>query len=330
MGERVIRHIEPTPLSATPTETPLFDLQNDRHRQVLQLLEQGTEALLTSEGYQAYLQTMSRFHRYSFANSLLIHAQKPEATRVAGYRTWQSLGRQVCKGETAIKIFVPFKKKLEHPDPGEEDERVTGFGVGNVFDISSTEGEPLPERPPLTESTEASAVSREVNKRLSRFLIDEGLLLESTPLHGNAHGVWNPARRQIVIRRAVSVDEETGEEIPLVDPLNIQKTKTLAHEAAHFLAGHAGDIDRRDAEVVAESSAFVALERFGLRTDNYTFGYVASWAGDMARVRANLADVQHIASTLITAIEGAADSTGAAESGEAQWSGSEPPDLGKS
>ncbi len=308
MEKRPVRHIEPTPVSVTPTEAPVFDLQNDRQRQVLRLLEEGTEALLTSDGYQAYLQTMSRFHRYSFANALLIHAQNPEATRVAGYRTWQSLGRQVRTGEKAIKIFVPFKKKREDPDTGEADWRVTGFGIGNVFDVASTDGEPLPERPPLIESTEVTDVSREVNKRLSRWGIDEGIILESKELHGHAHGFWNPHNRQIVIRKsAADVDEETGEEHSLGDPLNISKTKTLAHELAHYIADHKNGDDRQDAEVVAESAAFVALDHVGLSTPNYSFGYVAGWAGDMARIRANLGEVQRVANILIAVITGSSD-----------------------
>lgn len=297
---------------STPPAAGVFSVGADRQRQVLQLLERGTEALLTSEGYQAYLKTMARFHRYSFANSLLIHAQHPDATRVAGYRAWRSLGRQVRKGERAIKIFVPFRKKREDAETGEECCYVTGFGLGNVFDVSSTDGEPLPERAPLIESTEVTDVSREVNKRLSRWGIDEGIIMESRELHGHAHGLWNPRNRQIVIRRGTNIDEN-GEEYPLVDPLNIGKTKTLAHELAHYIADHKNGDDRRDAEVVAESAAFVALEHFGLHTENYTFGYVAGWAGwagwagDMGRVRANLGEVQRVAAILITAIEGVSD-----------------------
>ena len=247
---------------------------------------------------------MSRFHRYSFANSLLIHAQNPEATHVAGYRTWQELGRQVRKGEKAIKIFVPYFRKGEDLITGEEERHLVSFGVGNVFDIASTEGEPLPEPPRVIESTEVTEVSREVNKRLGRWGIAEGLLMESKDFPGNARGFWNPAKRQICIRKSSYVDEETGEEHDLVDPLNVTKTKTLAHELAHYAGNHNGQMDRQDAEVIAESAAYVTLNRYNLDTATYSLGYVATWAGDANRMRANLTEVQRISNALITAIEG--------------------------
>jgi len=256
----------PEPSSQTASAVDLFDAQTLKQRQVLDILQRGVEGILTSEGYQAYLQTMAKFHHYSFANTLLIHAQNPEATHVAGFRTWQAMNRQVRRGETSIKIFVPFKRKVTDEATGEEDYRLTGFGVGSVFDLVQTDGEPLPEPPRVVESTEVNDISREVNKRLSCFLIAEGLVLESKPFLGTARAFWNPGKRQIVIRQ----DHD-------VDPLNVQKTKTLAHEAAHFLAEHNSAGDRQDYEVVAESSAYVALSHFGLDTANYTFGYVATW-----------------------------------------------------
>ena len=151
-GERHEAIAQPFVRETPPQTAPaidLFDAQTLKQRHVIDILQRGVEGILTSAGYQAYLRTMAKFHHYSFANSLLIYAQKPVATRVAGYRAWQSLGRQVRKGETGIKIFVPFTKRLDDPETGEEDKRVTGFGVGNVFDVSSTDGEPLPERPAI-------------------------------------------------------------------------------------------------------------------------------------------------------------------------------------
>jgi len=278
-----------------PSSAPvdIFDARTDKQKQVLDTLQAGVEGILTSEGYQAYLKTMSKFHRYSFANSLLIHVQNPEATHVAGYQKWKQLDRQVRKGEKAIKIFIPFRKKTEDPETGEERWRVTGFGLGSVFDISSTDGEPLPEPPAITESHEVTDVSREVNKRLSRYLIDQGLLLESKDFPGHAHGFWNPTKNQIVIRQNKDVD-----------PLNISKTKTLLHEGAHALANHQNADERQDAEVVAESAAYVAFSHFGVDTANYSFSYVAGWGQDAQRLRKNLGEVQKISNVLISAIEG--------------------------
>ncbi len=297
--------VETTPeIQQIPQAADVFDARTEKQKQVFDILQNGVEDILTSEGYQAYLQTLSKFHQYSFANSLLIHVQNPDATRVAGYRKWQSLGRQVNKGEKALKIFVPFKKKVDDPDTGEEKYKVTGFGLGNVFDVSQTEGEPLPDHPPITESTEESDVAREVNKRLSRWLIDQGVRMESKEIHGHARGYWSPHDRKIVIRRNVDVDEETGEEDAAGDPLNVQKTKTLVHEAGHFAAEHKGDLDRKDAEVIAESTAFVTMNHFNLDTSGYSFPYISTWGGDMNRIRTNLSEVQRISNILISAIEG--------------------------
>jgi len=214
----------------------VYDARSDKQRQTLDVLQAGVEGIMTSEGYQAYLKTMSRFHQYSFANSLLIHAQNPDATRVAGYRKWQEVGRQVRKGEQAIKIFVPFKKRIEDPDTGEtEGYRVTGFGLGNVFDVSSTDGEPLPERPNAIESTEVTDVSREVNKRLSRWLIDEGVTMESKEIHGSARGYWSPHDKKIVIRRGpTEIDEATGRGISACRSAQYPEDQDLSSRSRPF------------------------------------------------------------------------------------------------
>src|SRR3954453_5026039 len=124
--------------------------REERMQHVLQTLERGIETILTSEGYWQYLATMSRFHGYSFNNVALIMAQRPEATRVAGFQTWKSMDRFVKKGETGIKIMVPYKAKIEQED---DDPLyvIRGFGVGTVFDVSQTDGRPLPEPPKVKE-----------------------------------------------------------------------------------------------------------------------------------------------------------------------------------
>src|SRR5215210_2283521 len=145
--------VDITPVRVTPTEHPLFSASNERQRDVLTKLEQGTEAILTSDGFAAYLKTLSRFHSYSFTNVILIHAQKPDATLVNSYQRWTQLNRRVMKGERAIKIFFPIFRTDEDPITGEEERHLVSFGIGNVFDLSQTDGDPLPNAPEVTELT---------------------------------------------------------------------------------------------------------------------------------------------------------------------------------
>jgi hypothetical protein len=155
---------------------------------------------------------------------------------------------------------------------------------------------------------------------LSRWLIGEGLLLESKEFPGNASGFYHPTKRQIVVRRSVVADED-GEEHPLVDPLNVQKTKTLVHEAAHYVADHRGHVDRRDAETVAEGAAFVVMAHHGLDTAGYSFPYLATWAQDVAVLKRNLAAIQQTAATLIGAIAGSSHDEEHDRAGEATAAG---------
>ena len=273
-----------------------------RRTQLLATLEQGVESLVTAESFQAYLRMQARFHAYSFGNVLLITSQRPEATLVNSYRRWQALGRQVRKGEAGIRIFVPYRRAAIDPETSDVVDRVTGFGVASVFDVAQTEGEPLPVPPAISEDISSSGVARAVNRHLAQWLIEEGVLLESKEFPGNAAGFYNPTKRQIVIRRSVGVDED-GQEYRLVDPLNVQKTKTLVHEAAHYVADHRGGVDRRDAETVAEGAAFVVMAHHGLDTSGYSFPYLATWARDITVLKRNLTAIQQTAATLIGAIE---------------------------
>jgi len=238
---------------ATAPTHPVGDPRSERLDRLVATLERGIGEILDSDGFAAYLRMRARFHRYSFANTLLIMTQRPDATLVNTYPRWQALGRQVRTGETAIKIFYPRQRKIEEELPDEEGSTdryvLSGFGIGNVFDISQTDGETLPAPPPVREREESDATARAINRRLASYLIDQGLRLESRPLHGHAAGYWHPAANTIVVRRTEGVD-----------PLTIQKTKTLVHEAAHWQADHRGAIDRGDAETVAESCAYVVLQ----------------------------------------------------------------------
>jgi len=272
--------------------------RQDKLSEAMALLERGIEGILDSEGFAAYLKTMARFHTYSFRNVLMILAQRPEATKVAGYRTWQTLGRQVQKGEKGIVIFVPHRRRVsERPEEGEGQpagehdpqttHMITGFGLGRVFDIAQTEGEPLPEPPAAQALNGESEAGTRIDRRLSRFLIEEGVRL-SVEDTGRANGYYRPTDRLIALS-----DQLRGD----------QRTKTLVHEAAHYLADHRGQVTREDAETVAESSAFVLLAHYEIDAGSYSFPYVARWAEDTAVLRRNLAEVQTVAAGLIEAIE---------------------------
>ena len=288
------KHSAPRPGSHHPGETG-----PDRIAGILEQLEAGIDGILSDDGFARYLRVMARFTGYSPTNVVLILMQQPEATHVAGYRMWQSLGRQVKKGETGIKIFVPFRRRATRtPDPeeGSDEEEaqkkraplgaVTGFGLGTVFDIAQTEGEPLPEPPFVQEIAGTSDLGMAIDLRLSRWLIDEGLTLTKEET-GRARGYYRPDTRTIALSHIGSGD---------------QQTKTLVHEAAHYVADHRGQVDRRDAETVAESSAFVVLTHFGLDTSGYSFPYVATWAEDRQVLKRNLGEIQGVSRTLIEAI----------------------------
>ena len=265
---------------------------------MLETLERGTEAILTSEGYRSFLRMQGLFWSYSFANTLLIMTQRPGATRVNSYRRWGELGRQVQRGEAGIKVFYPVKGWETDPETGRREEVVRGFGVGSVFDVAQTRGDPLPEPPPVTENTTTSDASVALHLKLSRWLVDQGVTLavEST---GRAGGYWDPATKTI----AVSADTR-------LDPFSADRTGTLVHEAAHYLADHRGNVARDDAETVAESTAFVVLDHFGVDTAESSFPYVAGWAKDKEVLRRNLGEIQKLSGKLIGMVEGAGDPFG--------------------
>ncbi len=249
---------------------------------VLQTLEQGIETILTSEGYRDYLAAMSRFHGYSFNNVALIMAQRPEATRVAGFQTWRSMDRFVKKGEKGIKIMVPYKAKIDRED---DDPLyvIRGFGVGTVFDVSQTDGKPLPEPPMVKEPQGEHEEAERIKTALTRHALESSITIVRD-FHGEQRGYWHPTRREIGIR---------------ADLTGISEAKTTAHEVAHFLADHRGNVARDDAENVAESAAYVTLMHEGIDTSEYSFGYIAGWAKDMSVFRRNINEVQKISHQMI-------------------------------
>ena len=271
----------------------LFAPKNERQRQAAELIERGVDALLSDPA--GFFRFAARFHRYSLNNQILIMTQFPTATRCASRETWKRLDRAVAPDEArnGITIFFPmfYTRVFADPDTGEEvvKKTLSGFGVGNTWDVSQTEGDPVPQEPDVVEELGVTEGSRAIDRRLSGFLLGEAVTLAREPL-GTHRGMYLPHERKIVVNLR----------LPYGDILT---TKTLMHEAAHWAGDHRGG-DRRDSETIAEASAFVAMNHFGMDTSGYSFPYVATWAEDMARLRQNLGAVNDIAKTLIAAVEG--------------------------
>ncbi len=270
--------------------------QDDRVKHALETLEAGIDAILDSDHFAAYLRTMARLPQYSFGNLVLIHAQHPAPTMVAGYRRWQELGRQVKKAERGIKILVPHKRKITREEESDDTEStrmmVRGFGVGTVFDVSQTEGDPLPEPPRPEVIDGASDMGMRLYGDLLDFLETNGVSVSREHTEP-ANGYFQPATNHVAIGYHIDGD---------------QATKTLTHETAHVVAGHTLGMNDRDVETVAESAAYVVLTRYGLDSSGYSFPYIARWSQDRTVLKRNLDTVQHVSSTIIAGIEGDAAS----------------------
>ena len=276
----------PTP---TQIETPVFDSRTEKRNKAMEDLEKGIEGFQTSEGFQAYLNTLSKFHHYSWGNALLIHVQKPEATQVNSYNRWIDLGRQVRKGESGIKIFYPRIQKRKASTAGDEDEEsVVSFGLGNVFDISQTDGDPLPEPPEPILDHEEHPVALSIFDAIAGHLAASGVTLETKKLQGTMRGYWMPSTSTIALR------EEQG-----ISNASVSRVKTLVHETGHYLADHRGGIAREDGEAVAEGAAYVVMSHYGIDTSSYSFPYVASWSEDIEVFKRNVSEIGKIADQII-------------------------------
>src|SRR5215210_5617885 len=261
---------------------------------VRQKLDQQVSAIQDSDTFRAYLTAQAKFHHYSFGNVLLILAQKPDATRVAGYRTWQSMNRYVRKGEKSIGILAPLKKKITDQDTGDERWGLYGFRRASVFDISSTEGEPLPEVPVPVLDSEAGG---ELYARLEDAARDEGLTVQRGHERFGAReqmmGFYEPQNRLIALREGSQ----------------LQMTKTLAHELGHHVAGHTESGPASETE--AEGIAYVVLAHHGLDSGERSFPYVATWAKDKTVLKAALTSIQQVSLTLIERTQGPDPAPGA-------------------
>ena len=289
----------------------------DKLKEITDRLEQGITELFESERYKEYLRVMSKFHNYSFNNTLLIAMQKPDASLVAGFSSWKNnFGRNVMKGEKGIKIIAPspftVKQEVEKTDPHtgkpvigkdgkpvteEKEIKVPAYKVVSVFDVSQTEGRELPD----------IAVD-ELTGDVDRFKDFFAALEQASPvpvgfekIEGGAHGYYHLEEKRIAIDEGMS---------------DLQTLKTAIHEIAHAKL-HDIDlnapkeeqkprVDRRTREVEAESVAYTVCQHYGLDTSDYSFGYVAGWSSgkELAELRGSLETIRNTAAEMINAIDG--------------------------
>jgi hypothetical protein len=275
-------------------ERTVFDARQAKLDATIDVLARKVEQIVQGDGYRHWLRMLSKFHTYSANNVALIHAQYPDATKVMGYGNkagttgWKSVGRHVKPGERGITIIRPIHQTIRDEATGEPVKMLRGFTTATVFDISQTEGIPLPAGPTPQDLPQAEAErSLELDVAL-RQCIDGWGVRVVRDLNGTKRGYWNPERREIGIR---------------ADLTGVRALKTLAHEAAHLLADHRRErIDRDDAETVAESVAFVVLDHYGIDTSAYSVPYIAGWARSPAVVQRNLDTVRTLSHVLLTAL----------------------------
>jgi antirestriction protein ArdC len=273
------------------TTPPAAAERGDRVTELMDSLVAGVAQLTTSDDWLRWLDVARRFHRYSFWNTVAILTQRPDATRVAGYQRWKTLERQVRRGERAIRILAPCPRRRTVLDEttGEEETvtRVAGWKVASVFDISQTDGPPLPEPPVWHLDGPDPGLVRHQLAALIRAE-DYTFRLGAMPTgHERANGITNFAASTVTVRD---------------DLAPAQTAKTTAHELAHVLLHQPSthDLDRARQEIEAESVAYLILGASGLDTDAYSFGYVAGWSrGDTDLIRATSERVLACARTVL-------------------------------
>ena len=289
------------------TATIPLPVQGKDMDSIMQSLESGVEELFTSNRYQEFLKTMAKFHNYSFNNTMLIAMQRPDATLVTSYKNWQSMGRQVMKGEKGITIIAPAPyKKMKEKEVLDENQRpimgtdgkpkteqvevtVPHFKAVTVFDIAQTSGEPIQTLAPelLTAAVQDFDSFMQAIQKISPVPIrfDE--------IDGNANGYYHNADKEIVIKKGLSES---------------QTLKTAIHETAHaklhdreIMESLGVEKDRLTKEVEAESVAYCVCSSFGLDTSDYSFPYIAGWSSsrEMKEMKASMDVIRKTAGEII-------------------------------
>ena len=289
------------------TATIPLPVQGKDMDSIMQSLESGVEELFTSNRYKEFLKTMAKFHNYSFNNTMLIAMQRPDATLVTSYKNWQSMGRQVMKGEKGITIIAPAPyKKMKEKEVLDENQRpimgtdgkpkteqvevtVPHFKAVTVFDIAQTSGEPIQTLAPelLTAAVQDFDSFMQAIQKISPVPIrfDE--------IDGNANGYYHNADKEIVIKKGLSES---------------QTLKTAIHETAHaklhdreIMESLGLEKDRLTKEVEAESVAYCVCSSFGLDTSDYSFPYIAGWSSsrEMKEMKTSMDVIRKTAGEMI-------------------------------
>ena len=284
--------------------------QNEKIKELTEKLQAGIQELHDSEKYRDYLRTMAKFHHYSFNNSLLIWAQRPDATAVAGYRAWQTkFGRTVNPGAKGIMIYAPssYKRTLRevvtdadgNPVLDKDGNKVTrevertfpNFKISYCFAYEDTSGKPLP--------SIVSILDKDVDNYDS--VMDALRKISPAPIRfdsvgGGANGYYDLANREIVVKDTLP---------------QAQKIKTAVHEVAHSILhdkidGLDLEATKREMEVSAESVAFVVCSWLGLDTSEYSFGYVGGWSAgkELKELQQKMEKIRTTASMIISGIDG--------------------------
>ncbi len=294
----------------------------ERLKEITDSIEAGIKELFESDRYKSYLQTMSRFHKYSLNNTLLISMQKPNATHVAGFNKWRDgFSRFVKKGEKGIKIIAPIpykiKEEREKLDPQtkaplldasgkvqteEVEIQIPMFRVVSVFDVSQTEGEPLP-----TLSSNLNGSVKQFDAFMESIKRTAPVLIEIMPLPESTDGYYHTEEKRIAIREGMS---------------EVQTVSAAIHEVAHSLL-HNKETEkelqaqqdenakplkpksRNTEEVEAESISFAVCSYYGIQTAENSLGYIATWSKgkELAELRASLETINKTSSKLISSID---------------------------
>lgn len=289
--------------------------EKQKVQEITEKLEQGIKELFESEKYKTYLNTMSKFHNYSFNNTMLIAMQKPDATLVAGFKAWQkNFDRHVKKGEKGIRILAPapykIKEEQEKLDPvtgeivldkngmpitEEVEIKIPAFRVVPVFDVSQTDGKELPD----IGVNELSGSVEDYEDFMQALTEVSPVPITYEDIEGEAKGYFHTTDHRIAIQEGMSQS---------------QTIKTAIHEVAHAKLHDRErnqdidavlDKDRNTKEVEAESVAYTVCQHFGIDTSDYSFGYIAGWSSDrdMKELKFSLDTIRKTASELITGIE---------------------------